>query len=264
MPEGDTVLRTARSLHRALAGRLLTGSDLRVPEYATVDLTGQKVTEVVPRGKHLLARTDAGMTVHSHLKMEGSWSVYGPHRRWSRSDHRIRAILANVEYTAVGRLLGTVQVLPTAGEQDVVGHLGPDLLGSDWDPAEALRRLKAAPERSIVDALLDQRNLAGIGNLYKNEVLYLKGINPAAKVGDVADPAGVVELARRLLSANTGRWSQTTTGNTNKGARHWVFERSGRPCRRCGAKISSARLGEAGLERITYWCPNCQPPGDVG
>lgn len=258
------MLRTARSLHRALAGRLLTGSDFRVPEYATVDLTGQKVIEVVPRGKHLLARTDAGTTVHSHLKMEGSWSVYDPGGRWSRGDYRIRAILANAEYTAVGRLLGKVQVLPTAAEQDVVGHLGPDLLGSDWNPDEALRRLKAAPDRPIVDALLDQRNLAGIGNLYKNEVLYLKGINPGAKVGEIADPAGVMELSRRLLSANTKRWSQTTTGSTNKGARHWVFERGGRPCRRCGTAIRSAMLGEPGVERITYWCPHCQPPVDVG
>lgn len=264
MPEGDTVWRVARSLHRALAARVLTGSDFRVPRYATVDLTGQTVTEVVPRGKHLLARTDAGVTVHTHLKMEGSWTVFETGRRWAGEDHRIRAVLVNTDYTAVGRLLGMVEVLPTADEPVAVGHLGPDLLGADWNPVEARRRLEAAPKRSIADALLDQRNLAGIGNLYKNELLFLKGINPSARVEQIGDLAGLVDLARRLLAANTEHWSQTTTGNTRKVSRHWVFERSGRPCRRCGAKISSARLGELGSERITYWCPNCQPPGDVG
>lgn len=263
MPEGDTVFRAARSLHRALAGRALTVSDFRVPRYATVDLRGQTVTEVVAKGKHLLARTDAGMTVHTHLKMEGSWSVYGPGRRWSRTDHRIRAVLANVEYDTVGRLLGLVEILPTAREADALGHLGPDLLGPDWDPDEALRRLRGAPDRSISDALLDQRNLAGIGNLYRNEVLFLKGVNPWARVVQVDDLAALVELAQRMLSANVKHWSQTTTGNTQRGARHWVFERKGQPCRRCGAVIQAGRLGEPGVERITYWCPHCQPRAEA-
>lgn len=259
MPEGDTVFRTARSLHRALAGRELTVTDFRVPRCATVDLTGQTVAEVVPRGKHLLARTGEGVTVHSHLKMEGRWLVYRAGRSWRRDDYRIRAVLANAGYVAVGRLLGILEVLPTGEEEKVVGHLGPDLLGADWDLAEALRRLQAAPERPIVDALLDQRNLAGIGNLYKNEVLFLKGIDPRAAVRGVSDLEGVVDLAQRMLRRNTEHWSQTTTGNTARGFRHWVFKRAGRPCRRCGSTIRSALLGEPGMERITYWCGHCQP-----
>lgn len=250
--------RTARALHRALAGRELTSTDFRVPRYATVDLSGQTLVEVVPRGKHLLARTAGGTTVHSHLKMEGRWYVYRSDRPYDRDDHRIRAVLANRDCVAVGRQLGILEVLPTDREPEAVGHLGPDLLGADWDAAEALRRLRSDPDRAVIDALLDQRNLAGIGNLYKNELMFLRGIHPSATIGQVADMPEVVELAHRMLKANVAHWSQTTTGNTKPGERHWVFKRRGKPCRRCGTTIRSRMLGEPGVERITYWCSVCQ------
>ena len=192
MPEGDAVWLTARRLHQALAGRVLTRSDFRVPRYATTNLTGRMVTEAVSRGKHLLIRTGDGITVHTHLRMDGSWRVR-PARDRVASSHRIRLILANSEWQAVGYQLGVVEVLPTSSEHMVVGYLGPDLLGPDWDPAEAMSRLLADPARPVGEALLDQRNLAGIGNVYKAEVLFLRGIDPWRPVGEVADVAALVE-----------------------------------------------------------------------
>jgi endonuclease VIII len=257
MPEGDAVWLTARRLHEALAGRVLTRSDFRVPRYATTDLTRRTVTEAVSRGKHLLIRTGDGITVHTHLRMDGSWRVR-PARERAASSHRIRLILANSEWQAVGYQLGVVEVLPTASEHTVVGYLGPDLLGPDWDPAEAMSRLRADPARPIGEALLDQRNLAGIGNVYKAEVLFLRGIDPWRPVGEVADVAALAELARRLLDANKERFGMVTTGVARRGEETWVYGRAGRPCRRCGTPVRSADQGPNPQERITYWCPRCQ------
>jgi endonuclease-8 len=248
---------TARRLHQALAGRVLTRSDFRVPRYATTDLTRRTVTEAVARGKHLLIRTGDGITVHTHLRMDGSWRVR-PARDRVASSHRIRLILANSEWQAVGYQLGVVEVLPTASEHTVVGYLGPDLLGPDWDPAEAQRRLRADPARPVGEALLDQRNLAGIGNVYKAEVLFLRGIDPWRPVGEVADLPALVELAHRLLEANKERFGMVTTGVARRGEETWVYGREGRRCRRCGTPVRSADQGRRPEERITYWCPRCQ------
>ena len=248
---------TARRLHEALAGRKLTRSDFRVPRLATADLTGDVVVETVSRGKHLLTRTTGGLTVHTHLRMDGSWRVR-PAAERLRGSHRIRLLLANEEWQAVGYQLGIVEVLPTAREASVVGHLGPDLLGPDWDEAEAARRLRAAPARAIGEALLDQRNLAGIGNLYKAEVLFLRGVDPWRPTGEVADLDALVATAQRLMDANKERFSQVTTGVRRPGEQTWVYERAGRPCRRCGTAIRSAEQGGDTTERITFWCPNCQ------
>ena len=248
---------TARRLHQALAGRVLTRSDFRVPRYATTNLTGRVVTEAVSRGKHLLIRTGDGITVHTHLRMDGSWRVR-PARERVASSHRIRLILANAEWQAVGYQLGVVEVLPTASERTVVGYLGPDLLGPDWDPAEAERRLRGDPARPVGEALLDQRNLAGIGNVYKAELLFLRGINPWRPVGEVADVAALVGLAQQLLEANKERFGMITTGVARRGEQTWVYGRAGRPCRRCGTPVKSADQGRNTEERITYWCPRCQ------
>ncbi len=260
MPEGDTVFRAARSMHNALARRLLTSTDFRVPRYAAADLSGQTVTEVAPRGKHMLTRTDAGITLHTHFEMDGSWHLYKPGTRWRGGPaHQIRVVLQNAEWTAVGYRLPVIELIPTSGEEGVVGHLGPDLLGPDWNLEAALRRLGAKPNVSVAEALLDQRNLAGIGNLYKSETLFLKGVHPWSPVNTVKELPDVVTLAQKLLKANTQHWAQATTGNTAKGQRHWVFERAGQPCRRCGTRIRSALQGDPATERITYWCPTCQP-----
>ena len=261
MPEGDVVWRLSRRLDQALAGRALTRSDFRVPRFATTDLTGRAVREALARGKHLLIRVDGGVTIHTHLRMDGSWRIK-PAGRPPPPDHRVRLVLENVDWQAVGYLLGVVEVLATAREDHVVGHLGPDLLGPDWDQAEAVRRLSSLPDRPVGEALLDQRNLAGIGNVYKAEVLFLRGISPWRPVGTIDDLESLVQLARRLLDANKDRSGQVTTGNTARGQETWVYGRAGRACRRCGATVladSGAGPGIPAAERLTFWCPVCQP-----
>lgn len=249
-------------MHQALAGQVITGTDFRVPEIATADLSGQTVAEVVSRGKHLLARTDHDLSLHTHLKMEGAWHLYRQGSRWRGPWHEIRAVLETGTWVAVGYRLGIVELIPTSEEHRVVGHLGPDLLGADWDLEEALLRLRKNPDISIAEALLDQRNLAGIGNLYKNEALFVSGINPWTKVSELEDLRKLITRARRMLKLNTVHWVQATTGNATRGQQHWVFVRAGQPCRRCGTPIEAAEQGPARETRLTYWCPVCQPsPG---
>ncbi|MFJ2024661.1 DNA-formamidopyrimidine glycosylase family protein [Streptomyces sp. NPDC087897] len=214
MPEGDTVLQTAARLHTALAGRVLTRSDLRVPRFATADLTGRTVLDVIARGKHLLTRVEGGLTLHSHLRMDGAWRVYASGEGWRGGPgHQIRAILGNAEHTAVGYRLPVLELMRTDEESRAVGHLGPDLLGPDWNPALALERLLAAPERPLGEALLDQRNLAGIGNVYKCELCFLARVTPWLPVGALPDGVlpRVVTAAERLLYANRERPTRTTT-----------------------------------------------------
>ncbi|MFF3313898.1 Fpg/Nei family DNA glycosylase [Streptomyces sp. NPDC003035] len=257
MPEGDTIWRAARRLHSALAGRVLTRSDLRVPRFATADLTGRAVLDVTSRGKHLLTRFDGGLTLHSHLRMDGSWQVYATGERWRGGPtHQIRAILANAEQTAVGYRLPVLELIRTADEQGVVGHLGPDLLGPDWDPAEAVRRLTADPARPLGEALLDQRNLAGIGNVFKSELAFLAAVTPWLPVGQLPPgvPERLVATAHRLLEANKDRSDRRTTTPRQPGHSLYVYGREHRPCLRCGAPIRKAELGD----RISYWCPSCQ------
>jgi endonuclease-8 len=259
MPEGDTVWLAGRRLHDALAGRQLRRSDFRVPQLATVDLAGRTVAEVVSRGKHLLTRIDDDLTLHTHFRMDGSWHLYRLGEPWRGGPQwQVRVVLENAERVAVGYRLPVVELLPRDRENDAVGHLGPDILGPDWDPAEAVRRLAADPDRELGPALLDQRNLAGVGNLYKTEVCFLAGVTPWTRVGDVPDLARIVDRVARLLRANRDTVRQVTTGDTRRGRGHWVFERAGRPCLRCGSPVASAEQGEAPYARITYWCPHCQ------
>ena len=263
MPEGDTVYRAARNLDQALAGQVLTGCDVRVPKYATVDLTGQRVRSVGSRGKHLLLRTDEAL-VHSHLKMEGAWHLYRPGGRWQRPAFEARIVLATEPWQAVGFALGKLEVLPASAEEDVVGHLGPDQHGDDWDADEALRRLAVDPERPIGLALLDQRNLAGIGNVYRAELCFLRGVLPTRPVAEVPDLARLVALAKRTLEANKNRVERTLTGDVRRGRQDWVYGRAGKPCRRCGTPIQEGALGDpvrpgqGAMDRETYWCPRCQ------
>ncbi|HET7358310.1 MAG TPA: DNA-formamidopyrimidine glycosylase family protein [Nocardioidaceae bacterium] len=275
VPEGDTVWRTARHLDQALTGSVLQRSDFRVPGLATVDLAGAEVLATVSRGKHLLTRfCDPALTLHTHLKMEGSWHLYRPGSRWQRPAHEARVVLVTETWTAVGFALGTVALVETVSESDVLPDLGPDLLGPDWDADEAVRRLAASPDRPVGEALLDQRNLAGIGNLYKSELCFLAGANPWTPVSG-ADLRRLVKRAKVVLEANKERVEQTTTGDLRRGRRTWVYRRDGQPCRRCGTPIRVAMAdpdatspgattpgpttpGPAS-ERATYWCPTCQP-----
>jgi endonuclease-8 len=260
MPEGDTVWLAARRMHDALAGRTLTKTDFRVPQLATVDLTGQTVQEVVSRGKHLLTRIGADLTLHTHFKMDGSWHLYRHGERWKGGPgHQVRVLLETNEWQAVGFRLPVVELLRRGDEAEAVGHLGPDLLGPDWDLDEAVRRLRARPERPIGEALLDQRNLAGIGNVYKMEVLFLQGVSPWTPVGTVGDLPRLVGRAQLLLEHNRHEPAQVTTGDTRRGRQHWVYGRGGQPCRRCGTTILVEGQGDPAYERVTFWCPNCQP-----
>ncbi|MET8081418.1 DNA-formamidopyrimidine glycosylase family protein [Streptomyces sp. NPDC005303] len=259
MPEGDTVWQAAKRLHTALADKVLTRSDLRVPKYATADLTGRRVLDVTPRGKHLLTRIEGGLTLHSHLRMDGSWKVYAENQRWTGGPtHQIRAILANTDHTAVGYRLPVLELLRTADEHKAVGHLGPDLLGPDWDPERALANLLQDPARPLGEALLDQRNLAGIGNVYKSELCFLLGATPWLPVGALpADRAAQLPaLAKKLLEANCDRPVRSTTGR--RGQDLFVYGRAPRPCPRCGTSLRVADQGDGSRERPTYWCPTCQ------
>ncbi|MGW1029781.1 DNA-formamidopyrimidine glycosylase family protein [Streptomyces sp. NPDC002577] len=259
MPEGDTVWQTAHQLHAALADHVLTRSDLRVPRYATADLTGRTVLGVTPRGKHLLTRLEGGLTLHSHLGMEGSWRVYAPGERWRGGPgHQIRVILGTSVSTAVGYRLPVLELLRTTDEHKAVGHLGPDLLGPDWDPDLALRNLLRDPARALGEALLDQRNLAGIGNVYKSELCFLLRVTPWLPVGELTDDtaAKLPVLAQKLLEANRDRLVRSTTGRRDQ--RLYVYGRAPRPCLRCRTSIRSADQGDGSRERPTYWCPACQ------
>jgi endonuclease-8 len=250
MPEGDTVWHTAETLRQALAGRTLTRCDVRVPRFATADLTGQVLDEVYSRGKHLFIRVGPA-SIHSHLKMDGSWRVTS---RAVRIDHRIRIILEAGDIRAVGIDLGVLEILDRAHDGDAVAHLGPDLLGADWDPQLAATNLTARPDRPIAEALLDQRVLAGIGNVYCNELCFVSGRLPSAPVSAVSDPHRLVSRARDMLWANRYRWNRCTTGDTRAGRQLWVYGRAGQSCRRCGTRIDYDDSGE----RVAYWCPACQ------
>lgn len=256
MPEGDTVHQTADRL-AVLAGQELVRSDFRVPSLATVDLVGRTVLETVARGKHLLTRVEGGVTVHSHLKMEGAWLVQDAGTRWRRPAYTARVVLATATHEAVGFQV-VVDVVRTDREDDLVGHLGPDTLGPDWDLDEAVRRIIAAPEVPVGDALLDQRNLAGVGNVYKCEGCFLLGVDPHDPVASVPDLPALVDRTRTLLVANRHRPDRVTTGDPRPGRKLWVYGRRG-PCLRCGHPVRRDHLGPEGRERVTWWCPRCQP-----
>jgi endonuclease VIII len=248
MPEGDTVFHTAETLRKALVGRMLTRCDVRMPRFATVDLTGQVVDEVLSRGKHLFIRVGPA-SIHSHLKMDGSWRV-----STRPPDYRTRIILEAGAIRVVGVDLGVLEILDRQHDVDAVAHLGPDLLGADWDPRVAVTNLMADPERPLAEALLDQRVMAGIGNVYCNELCFVSGRLPTAPVGSLPDPQRLALRAREMLWANRSRWNRSTTGDTRSGRQLWVYGRAGQECRRCGTAIEKHDTGD----RVAYWCPACQ------
>ncbi|MQY29965.1 DNA-formamidopyrimidine glycosylase family protein [Nocardia aurantia] len=251
MPEGDTVYLAAARLRTALAGRELVRTDFRVPRYATLNLRGEVVESVGSYGKHLFVRTPR-VSIHTHLKMEGVWRVYRTGQRWTKPGFTARLILGVEGAEAVGFSLGLVEVLPRADEHTATDHLGPDLLGPNWDAAEAVRRLSAEPGRPIGLALLEQRNLAGIGNIYRSEICYLRRVHPATPVGDVPDLPGLVDEAQRVLTkaAHEPPW------------RALAYGRQRQPCRRCGNGMVVHLLADDHAERAErgiYFCPHCQP-----
>jgi endonuclease-8 len=255
MPEGDTVYRTAAKLREALLGATLTRCDVRVPKFATVDLSGATVDEVLSRGKHLFIRA-GDASIHSHLKMDGAWLIGGQLRRVA--PHKIRILLETSDTRAGGIDLGVLEILPRVQDMESVAHLGPDLLGDDWEPRLAATNLAAEPARPLAEALLDQRVMAGVGNVYANELCFVSGRLPTSPVSAVKDPLRVVQRARDMLWLNRSRINRTTTGNTRPGNDVWVYGRAGKPCRRCGTTIETDRGRVVGTERISFWCPHCQ------
>ena len=257
MPEGDTVYRAAKRLDSALTGQVLTASDFRIPSLATRDLAGVTVLGTRSRGKHLLTTFDNDLTLRTHLKMEGTWSVHPIGTRWRKPAFTARVVLRTASTEAVGFQV-ILDLVRTSQEDELVGHLGPDLLGPDWDADMAVARLAADPSRPIGDALLEQRNLAGVGNVFKAELCFLAGVDPLTPVAAVPDLSAIVAKARLLLVANRDRSTRITTGDTRPGRRLWVYGRRG-PCLRCRTPIRRSDQGPAGQERTTYWCPACQP-----
>lgn len=266
MPEGDTVFRTARRLEAALGGKALSLSDFRVPAHATLSLVDWMVESVVSRGKHLLIRTRPPsrvsappLSIHSHLLMEGHWDVYATGERWRTPSFKARAVLGNPAFTAVGFDLGFLHVLRTVDEVEVIGHLGPDPLGHSWDPDEAVRRLMTNPDRPIGLALLDQRLISGLGNVYRSELLFVTRVHPRTPVGAVEDLPHLVDVAHRLLHANKDRARRVTTGTDGMNP-YWVYGREGKPCMRCGGSLHKDSLAESprSAERDVFFCPSCQ------
>ncbi|WP_299166898.1 DNA-formamidopyrimidine glycosylase family protein [uncultured Arthrobacter sp.] len=263
MPEGDSVFRLAARLRKALDGRALKRGDLRVPAHATDALDGVRVIEHDTHGKHLLTRLDSGLTLHTHLKMQGSWTITALGKRLPRRLlPEVRVILETDDGpTAYGLNLPVVDLLFTRAEGDVIGHLGPDPLRDDWSAKEAARRLSDDPGQRVAAALLDQRNVAGFGNLWASELCFLRGVHPDTAIGAIDVPALVALGARCLrFSATQPGAHQVTTGNTRKGEQHWVAGRANRPCLRCGTTIlvRAEVPGDPGRRR-TWWCPRCQP-----
>ncbi|WP_306360536.1 DNA-formamidopyrimidine glycosylase family protein [Nocardia sp. CC227C] len=252
MPEGDTVFLAAKRLRTALAGKTLTHTDFRVPRYATLDLRGEPVESVGSYGKHLFFRTP-DLSIHTHLKMEGAWRVYTPGQRWTKPGFTARLILATADTEAVGFSLGLVEVLPRTDEHTATDHLGPDLLGPNWDADEALRRLRAHPDQPIGLALLDQRNLAGIGNIYRSEICFLRKVHPATPIAHIDALPALVHEAHRVLTraAHHPPW------------RALAYGRQHRPCPRCATNLVVHLLPDptepTRTDRGIYFCPACQP-----
>ena len=273
MPEGDTIFRAARTLHRALAGKPVVRFESPFPALTRVHLdaplTMRRIEEVSATGKHLLMRFSGGLILRTHMRMNGSWHISRPGERWQRSRRHMRVLVATEDFVAVAFNVHVAEFiraedLPRHGE---LRHLGPDLLAADFDEHAALERMRARPADLVADVLLNQRVVAGIGNVYKSEVLFACRISPFVQTAGLADEdlQRLVRTARRLLRANvqpsmapmtTYTGFRRTTGRDNPAERLWVYGRGGKPCRRCGTAISVKKHGPGA--RLTYWCPGCQ------
>jgi endonuclease-8 len=272
MPEGDTLFRTAQTLDKALGGRTVTYFETALAQLANVDrgdpIAGRTVTGCESVGKHLLLHFSGDLTLRTHLRMNGAWHIYRPGERWFRPRAHMRVVIATEAYVAVGFEIPVAEFLTAAqlARHPELTRLGPDLLGPAVDLTEVVRRARDRPHLTVAELLLNQRVAAGIGNVYKCEVLFQVGLHPTLKVAAVSDEAlrEAFTIAQRFLHANVqgpGPGMTTYTGHrktTRRGERLWVYARAGQPCRRCGTPIAYAQVGED--PRGTYFCPTCQPP----
>lgn len=288
MPEGDTIFRAARTLNLALAGKPVTRFTSVYPALTRIDqdapIAGRIITSVEARGKHLLmhfgpstplrAREPSGVALRTHMRMHGSWHIYRPGETWQRPRGEARIVIETADFVAVGFNIPVAEFLDAsqALRQEDLRRIGPDLLGDPFDEDEALRRLQARGAQGIAEALLNQRVVAGIGNVYKSETLFLEGVHPetpASRV-DAEKLRAILRTARKLLKANvadatseivTYRGLRRTTGRTDPAERLWVYGRGGKPCRKCGTAVSYKKTGLDA--RGTYWCARCQPTDDL-
>jgi endonuclease-8 len=272
MPEGDTIFRAAATLHRALAGKAVTRFESVLPALTRVHqdapITGRTIDSVSARGKHLLIRFSGNLVLRTHMRMNGSWHIYRTGERWRRPRRDMRIAIATADYEAVGFNIPVAEFISgDLNRHDELRQLGPDLLADDFDADEALRRIRTRGDAPIGDVLLNQRVIAGIGNVYKSETLFSCRVDPFAPVAtlDDAQLKSLIDTARKFLRANAGRTRSAmttyagyrrTTRRDNPRERLWVYGRGGLPCRRCGTSISSTKTGQDA--RLTYWCENCQ------
>ena len=274
MPEGDTIFRAARSLHRVLAGHAVTRFETAYAHLDRVNvdtpIVGRIVDRVDSAGKHILMYFSGDLSLRTHMRMNGSWHLYRHGEKWWRGEHAMRVRIDTADWVAVAFNVSVAEfVTPRElATSDPVAKLGPDLLGSEFDRDEAVRRIIASGHRPIAMTLLDQRIVAGIGNIYKSEVLFMSGVHPELPSSAVPQPVldQMMTLARGLLQDNVVDGSspriQTYRNlrQLNPMSEHdeslWVYGRKGKPCRKCGTPIEMKKMGiEA---RSTYWCPKCQ------
>jgi len=269
MPEGDTIFRAARTLDRALAGKTVVLFESMLPALDRLEVTGRTIDRVSTAGKHLLMHFSGDLVLRTHMRMNGSWHIYRRGEKWQRPRRDMRVVIATEEFEAVGFSIPDAELIAARDlrRHDDLRKLGPDLLASTFDGEEALRRLRERGETAISDALLNQRIVAGIGNVYKSEVLFLCRVNPftAVQALDPAQLESIVETARRLLRVNvseglapmtTYTGFRRTTRRDDPTQRLWVYGRARQPCRRCGTPISLSKQGSDA--RLTYWCGACQ------
>jgi len=273
MPEGDTIYRAARTLHRALEGREVTRFDTVFPHLDRVHddtpITGRVFERIYPHGKHLLMRLSGDLELRTHMRMSGSWHIYRPGEPWQKAARHMRIRLDTDAFVAVAFNVHEAEFVRSDAPlrrrrgASAVGRLGPDLLAETFDDAamaEGLKRLRAMPGVEVGIALLDQSNVAGVGNQYRSELLFLAGVHPRRSVGSLSDEdlSGLLRDGRRLALHNTrGDGPRRTTGADDPDRRLWVYGRADRPCRRCGMAIER---GRSGIEaRVVFWCPSCQP-----
>ena len=253
MPEGDSLRRAAARMDAALVGAPLVRAELRWPTAATIDLVGRTVLGTRPYGKHLLTRLDDGRTLHTHLRMDGTWKVARTGSAGARAaSPDVRAVLATATWTAVGWKLGMLDVVPTEAEHTLIGHLGPDILDDPVDAVEALRRWRLAGATPVAEVLLDQRVVAGIGTIYAAESLFAERLWPWTPADEVPDPARVLGVARRLMQRSVAAGPRPSN----------VHGRAQRPCPRCGTPVAVGQARRPPQERPIFYCPRCQAAPD--
>jgi endonuclease VIII len=256
MPEGDTIRRLAESISRRFVGERCVRCVTRDPRLVGVDLSGAVLTEVDAIGKHLFIRFDNGSTLHSHLRMDGSWTV-GPAAREPEWQRRVELWMETGRLTGID--LPIVGLIPTTHESHVVGHLGPDLCATELpDLDEIAERLQREPTAALATALLDQRNVAGFGNIYAIEVPFIAGVSPNQPIGAIEGLDLVVGLGAALIRTSAERGPQNTTGRRLNTADHWIYGQRGRPCPICGATLDGWDDRDSPWRRVSVWCPSCQ------